>query len=92
MTHLPIRLLRLLGYEGAEETVCAAHYRGALLAPLRKGSCQRQLTEGSFFVPALALLPIRLLRQHGYEAAEKTVTSGRPMVAPTFSSEVQSTP
>ena len=45
---VPIRLLRQLGYEGAEETGRASHYRSAVLAPLRKGSCQRKLTEGSF--------------------------------------------
>ena len=34
---LPIRLLRFLGYEGAEETVAASPPAGASLAPLRKG-------------------------------------------------------
>ena len=31
---LPIRLLRQLGYEDAEETVVAAHYRSAVLVAL----------------------------------------------------------
>ena len=31
-----IRLLRQLGYESAEETLCAAHYRGAPLPSLAK--------------------------------------------------------
>ena len=37
----------------------------------------------------LEILPIHFLRQLGYEAADETITSGRAMLAPTFSSEVQ---
>ena len=64
LTHLRIRSLRGHGIEGAEKTVAAEHRWGAALAPLRKGSCQRKLTEGSFLrskpeqtiPPAFALL------------------------------------
>ena len=32
----------------------------------------------------LEIVPIHLLRQHGYESAEETVVCGRPTVAPTM--------
>ena len=34
LTLLPIHLLRQLGYEAAEETIFAAHYRSAVLVAL----------------------------------------------------------
>ena len=47
--------------------------RRTSLAPLRKGSCQRKLTEGSSFQWRFENVRIRLLRLPGIERAEQTI-------------------
>ena len=51
------------------------------LAPLRKGSCQRKLTEGSSFQRRIQAVPIRLLRCPDRSLTAKPAqraTDGRP--------------
>ena len=67
MMLLPIHLLRQLGYEGAEETVVAAHYRGASMpSPCEAGG---QLALSQF---VLTHLPIHLLQVLGYCYSDET--------------------
>ena len=72
---LPIHFLRLLGYESTDETICAALPVGAIFVGSTGNNVGATIGRPLLAAGAMRLeiLPIHLLRQHGYESAEETV-------------------